>query len=496
MKYLKSTLLALLVVSVFSCSKDDDSPNPGNQAPDSFNLITVPDGSTDVDLNPTFSWEPAIDPDGDAVSYDVYLDTENPPTTAVASNLSDITYIPQDNLNSGDTYYWAVVAKDGNQGETLSNVASFTTVNQSGPIVLSCDSFQRNNADAISLLENGSSDVDYIIDCVASVELDLKIEPGVVIEFADGAGMIIRDDGSLNAIGTQNEPIALSAITKAKGAWKGILSGSESVKNQFDYVNIEYAGDGGLTSNSEPASLILGATAYFRLNNVSIENSLNYGIAATSYNYNVEINNSTITNCSIPIFTNVITAGNISGGNFTGNATDVIRLVSGSGANVMDVSTTWKELGVPYRMASNLVINNGAKFTIEPGVVIEFEDTKGIEIDKLFDEGSAIIAEGTPTNPITFTGVTKVPGAWKAISVRRTTSVQNKIDNVLIEYAGGAGAGGAIEMWVDPVLTVTNTTFKDIDACALYNRYGSTNPNLTESNNTLVNVNGGYMCHD
>ncbi|WP_339696804.1 hypothetical protein [uncultured Marixanthomonas sp.] len=495
MKILKSTLLALLVISVFSCSKDDDNPNSGNQSPDSFNLITVPDGATDVDLNPTFSWEPAIDPDGDAVSYDVYLDTENPPTTVVASDLSDITYTLQDNLNAGETYYWAVKAKDGNQGETLSNVASFVTLDQPAPIVLSCDSFQRNNADAITLLENRNSDVDYIIDCVTSVELDLEIEPGVVIEFADGAGMKIRDDGSLNAVGTQNDPIILSATTKIKGAWKGILSSSESVKNQFEYVNIEYAGDGGLTSNSEPASLILASEAYFRLNNVSIKNGLNNGIAATAYNYNVEINNCTITNTDIPIYTIPIVASNISGGDFTGNNTDVIRL-TGTGVQSINESQTWNNLGVPYRMASDLVIIDGAKFTIEPGVIIEFEDTKGIEIDKLFDEGSAIIAVGTEAKPITFTGVTKVSGAWSTISVRRTTSVQNKIDNVLIEYAGGAGAGGAIEMWVDPVLSVTNTTFKDIDACALYNRYGPTNPNLTEGDNTLVNVNGGYMCHD
>ncbi|MFD2432147.1 hypothetical protein ACFSO9_00515 [Mesonia maritima] len=220
---------------------------------------------------------------------------------------------------------------------------------------------------------------------------------------------------------------------------------------------------------------------------------MNYGIAATAYNYNVEINNCTITNTDIPIYTIPLVASNISGGDFTGNNTDVIRLTS-NGVTSINESQTWNNLGVPYRMASDLVIIDGAKFTIEPGVIIEFEDTKGIEIDKLFDEGSAIIAVGTEAKPITFTGVTKVAGAWSTISVRRTTSVQNKIDNVLIEYAGGAGAGGAIEMWVDPVLTVTNTTFKDIDACALFNKYDPENPNLTEGDNTLENVSGGYLC--
>jgi len=360
-------------------------------------------------------------------------------------------------------------------------------------VLLDCDSFQSNNSDAILVLEDIGEGVDYLIDCVVSVEVDLVIEPGVVIQFANAAGMKVKEQGSLNAVGTQSEPITFTSASETKGAWKGIITDSEKIKNRFDYVTIEYAGDDGLTSNSEPASLIISSNSYFRLNNVSIKNSLNYGIAATAYNYDVEINNCTITNTDIPIYTIPLVASNISGGDFTGNNTDVIRLTS-NGVTSINESQTWNNLGVPYRMASDLVIIDGAKFTIEPGIIIEFEDTKGIEIDKLFDEGSAIIAEGTPTNPIIFTGVTKAAGAWKAISCRRSTSIQNKFNHVLIEYAGGAGAGGAIEMWVDPVLSVTNTTFKDIDACALYAKYDQTNPNLTESNNTLENVSGGYLC--
>lgn len=362
------------------------------------------------------------------------------------------------------------------------------------PIILNCNSFQQNNTDAILLLENRNDGVDYIIvDCVASVEVDLIIEPGVEIEFSDGTGLVVRQEGSIKAVGTESEPITFTAVTKTKGAWVGIISSSQKVKNRFDYVTIEYAGGGNPSSNSEPASLILGSEAYFRLNNVKIEHGLKNGIAAQGYSYNVEINNCTITDCNIPIFAEANVANYISGGNFTGNTIDVIRLSSGilNGTN-----HTWKDLGVPYRNANDLVIEGGAKLTIDPSVVIEFEDTKGIVLDKLFDEGSALIAVGTPSNPIVFTGVTKVPGAWKTISIRRSTSVQNKIDNVLIEYAGGAGAGGAVEMWVDPVLTVTNTTFKDIDACALYNRYDPVNPNLTEGNNTMVNVSGEYMCFD
>jgi hypothetical protein len=124
----KTLILLLLVNFAFtSCSKDDgEIPEPENQAPSNFNLINVADGATNVDLEPAFSWNAAIDPDGDAVSYDLYLGTSNPPTTLAGSNLNTTTYTPQDNLDFEASYYWKVVAKDGNQNKTETGVASFT----------------------------------------------------------------------------------------------------------------------------------------------------------------------------------------------------------------------------------------------------------------------------------------------------------------------------------------------------------------------------------
>lgn len=366
-------------------------------------------------------------------------------------------------------------------------------------IILDCNSFKNDNPNAILLLENRNDGVDYIINCVIPVEVDLKIEPGVVIEYADSAGMIVKTEGSLNAIGSQSEPIIFTAQTKSKGAWKGVLSYSLSVKNRFDFVTIDYAGEAGLNGNGDEGSLILWKHAYFILNNVTITNGSTYGISSTYDNYNVEINNCIITGCNMPIYAEVNLASHISGGNFTGNTIDAIRLIGDSGAKVMETSHTWKDLDVPYRIANDIVIQGGGKLTIEPGVVIEFEETKGISIDKNFNEGSALIAVGTPSNPIVFTGVVKVPGSWSTIYFYRSLSVQNNIDNVLIEYAGGPGAtGGAIEMWSsDPVVNVTNTTFKDIAGCAIFdhNYANDPNPNLSEGDNALVNVSGGYICY-
>lgn len=365
-------------------------------------------------------------------------------------------------------------------------------------IILDCNSFHHDNTNAITALKNINDGVDYIINCVTSVGVDLKIEPGVVIEFTDAGGMNVNYRGSLNAVGTESDPIIFTGVSKTKGGWKGIISSSASIKNQFDYVTIDYAGKSGLSSLGDVGSFILFKDTYFRLNNVTITNSSSYGISSNWWNHDVEINNCTITGCEIPMYLESNLASHISGGNFSGNTTDVIRLLCDSDGRKMRTAHNWKDLGVPYRMASDLLLVGGAKLTIDPGVVIELEDTIGISIDWLFDDGSALIAVGKPSKPIIFTGVTKAPGAWKSIFYGRSTSGQNNLENVLIEYAGGAGAGGAIEMLLaNPVVNVSNSTFKDIGGCAIFdsNYPNNPNPNLSEGNNTVINVSGGYICY-
>ncbi|HLW32002.1 MAG TPA: lipocalin family protein [Aequorivita sp.] len=116
----------LLSLALISCSTDDGVP--ANQAPKGFDLIEVADGATGVSLKPTLTWSAAADPDGDAVVYDLYVGTSNPPTSSIASNLTQTTFTLNTNLEINTAYYWRVVAKDGNGGETASSVYSFKTM--------------------------------------------------------------------------------------------------------------------------------------------------------------------------------------------------------------------------------------------------------------------------------------------------------------------------------------------------------------------------------
>jgi len=435
MKTLKSTLLALMVVSVFSCSKDDDSPNPGNQAPESFNLITVADGSSNVDLKPTFSWEPAIDPDGDAVSYDVYLDTENPPTTAVASGLGDITYTPQDNLNPDETYYWAVVAKDGNQGETLSNVASFTTEEQTVGIVVI-----DYNIDSETVLKNNRAGIDYEICEDIAVKADLIIEPGVEIVMCAGASVVVENTGSLNAVGIEDSPIIIRGKTASPGFWEVLHFDSNNPSNELNHVSIA---DGGGSSSFDNASIWVNDNNEGQLTfkNSTIKDSKGYGLLvegdASIPNFN---NNKFSNNGDAPVYISMLNIGSLdeSSDYGDGNTNNYIE-VQESSVNSPQVA---KNINVPYLIKGDSNIGNDLK--LDPGVRFLMDPGASIYISS----SGSMNAIGTNSKPITIKGKVDAVGSWNVIHIDSNNPL-NEFAFVDIKNGGSSGSFDYASIWVN-----------------------------------------------
>ena len=84
--------------------------------------------STGVPILATLSWEAVEDVNGDAVNYDLYFDTVNPPTTKVVDN-GDTSYWYPPQLDYNTTYYWQVDAKDSYGNLNPGTVNSFSTLN-------------------------------------------------------------------------------------------------------------------------------------------------------------------------------------------------------------------------------------------------------------------------------------------------------------------------------------------------------------------------------
>lgn len=127
----------LLAIALVGCSKDEATPLqnevPINKAPGLFELIDVVDGGENVDVSPTFRWQTAIDPDGDALTYDLYLGTETNPPTVFAENLTAPNFTVADKLHLITDYDWKVIAKDAKGATVSSTVHSFTTRNLNFP---------------------------------------------------------------------------------------------------------------------------------------------------------------------------------------------------------------------------------------------------------------------------------------------------------------------------------------------------------------------------
>jgi len=95
-----------------------------NHLPFSPSIVTPSSNEVIQTISATLQWD-ASDVDNDSLTFDVYFDTVNPPTTKVSENQTTKTF--NVSLESSKGYYWKVVVKDGQGGGTIGLIWNFTT---------------------------------------------------------------------------------------------------------------------------------------------------------------------------------------------------------------------------------------------------------------------------------------------------------------------------------------------------------------------------------
>jgi PKD repeat protein len=93
--------------------------------------------------------------------------------------------------------------------------------------------------------------------------------------------------------------------------------------------------------------------------------------------------------------------------------------------------TIWTMESAPYIVVEDVIVESDVTLTVEPGVVVKFTSGRNLVIE------GALVAEGNPTHPITFTGnsTTPKPGDWGSIKFRDSSDDDLcKITYGVIEY--------------------------------------------------------------
>ncbi len=292
------------------------------------------------------------------------------------------------------------------------------------PIALDCNYFVKNPNTILK--DNPEAPVDYTIDCFIRVDDKLRIEPGVVIAFDQGAGIYFKEKSSFNLEGTAEKPIILTGKEDTKGYWRGIHTKSSNLNNAMRYVTIQYAGNGakaGLEVDRENSNLVL--------ENCTFSENKNYGMLVND-DVGKDVNNITIKNCTftkndIPFKTHVSRLRMFdSSNNFSGNKKDYIYLDGG----ILRGDATWVKLDVPYFLQDNFKNNEGV-LTVEPGTEIIMPAQSWMHLSNK----ASLVMVGTQENPIVIRGEHDVAGFWKGLTID-SGSPLNKIAHVNFKNAG------------------------------------------------------------
>ncbi|MCZ4410289.1 kelch repeat-containing protein [Cryomorphaceae bacterium 1068] len=116
--------------SVFSFTTGEED----NQPPNAFSLISPVDFATSQSTDVQLIWQTATDPEGDPITYDVYLGLSPNPFSIASSSQFPTGYFAM-NLAESTNYYWYVVAKDDKGGLTVCNF-EYTFATQDPPITI------------------------------------------------------------------------------------------------------------------------------------------------------------------------------------------------------------------------------------------------------------------------------------------------------------------------------------------------------------------------
>jgi len=369
--------------------------------------------------------------------------------------------------------------------ETDDQNADNTINNPYGATILSCDDFN----DDIILEHTSGNMVDYIINCLVTVDNNVKvtIADGAIVEFTEGSGFIFSQNSTLvfYALPGVVDPVILRGNKNEPGYWKGVHVASDQGSNFILGVEILDAG-----SKSDPdfygAITVSGGC---QIGNVIVSNSANYGIYFTddygTWNSFGEVEITRCDNYPIRIGAQEVwKLGNWSDNIFSDNNPNRIQVIP----EEIFSQTRFNYKGIPYEVDGVITASEG-------GIAIE----DGVEI--IFKRGSRLIiktqltAWATENMPIKLYGHEGSAGSWQGILLdTEGADFWSTIDNVLISDGGEEAFGSGNITLESGELYLRNSRISNSRTCGV--RVNLVDGILHETDNVYANNQGGNLCEE
>ncbi|MFZ1806966.1 MAG: hypothetical protein WAU36_07090 [Cyclobacteriaceae bacterium] len=473
--------ICLMALAIIYTSCSDDDPQPPNSQP----TIEVSDdivGMTGENQTITVI---AADPDGDALDFSWTIIESPSGTEANLTNTSDLNATFTTEI--AGLYKVEIIVEDTRGGAA----SGIVTLYIGGKLPTSIN----ENTVYPNLFDDPSYPDYYALQGI-QVTAGVTFDPGVVVESGADVRLWFNGNSSyLKAEGTTAKHITFRGIDKVKGSWRGISISSNNVNNKFDYVDILHTGSSELSSQKTAVYLQSNVSAKLSIKNTNISQSAGYAfyIDGNSGVISAFANNNFNNNDKAPMR---IGAENLyvldKNSVFTDNGIQAIEVSSAGNTNVrFDNAGTIPALNIPYHFYSSAELR--AVVTFEAGAICLFDSGKRLWVAA---EG-AIIANGSASNKIKFSGLTAAAGAWFGFEIA-SPSTQNLINHAEVSFGGSSGGRGAnIYMFGDGAgskLTITNSTVSNSETYGI--RAASGVAVLTQSGNTFSSNPSGNIRQD
>ncbi len=286
----------------------------------------------------------------------------------------------------------------------------------------------------VGTITTWTANSEIYVDSDLSVNGNLVIEEGAIVYIASGADISISSTGTIQATGTQENPVIFTPAHS--GNW-GNINIYDSLGNSFSFCDISGGTDGIMVSGglvdidncrfySHGSNALELSSAAADVTDVStITNSYFYGNGSYPVRMNQYVDLDDSNHFYDP---DEATEPDLTG------AYNALEITADLGRNMTLAITE-----VPY-FVSELVWDITGVLTVSPGVIMKFVSDTDIQVE------SRILAEGTEAEPIIFTSLTNAevggdtdgsgnagtPGDWRGFDL---LGADNVFTNCEFSYA-------------------------------------------------------------